>query len=137
MFKQITIVILLIFISSCCDINNKTYYYHDNIVITRIDKCGETSFYYNDNCRIWCEYSGINAGFSGYLRFEEDGKVTLISSDGYFQSENKNCNNFTYRRNIRVDETNLGNNTCCILLSTRYEQERNIKYHSKIKIEYK
>ena len=55
--------------------------------------------------KIWTKYSGINDGFRGYLKFEENGKVELLSGDGYFQTESIDTSLFNYKR-IYSDNTN-------------------------------
>jgi cupin superfamily acireductone dioxygenase involved in methionine salvage len=122
-------------------INEITYRY-DNIVITRIDYYGKTEFYYGKTDSIntgviWAKYSGINDGFKGYLKFEDNGKVFVLSGDGYFQSKNVDTSKFEYKRIYAYDEVNVGKNVCHIMLSTRYEQEFNNADSTGIVIHYK
>lgn len=126
---------------SCCEIHHESsYIFHDKI-ITRIDKCGETSFYYQTGNnkpvgRIYAKYSGINDGFRGYLSFDVKGKVTILSDDGYFKIDNVDTSKFTYQ-SIYSDETpELGNGVYFISDSKKYEMDKNKGIHSGIKVEY-
>ena len=80
--KYLTLL-TLIFVS-CCGIHTEVEYVYDDITITRIDECGKTTFYYEkgqekSKSKLWVTYSGINDGFSGYLKFNKSGKVLLLS----------------------------------------------------------
>jgi len=136
------IIILSLFLYSCCEKNNKTIYEHSGIKITRIDKCDKTIFYYqndkNQNAgEIWAEYSGINDGFSGYLKFYDNGKVSILSGDGYFQSKELDSALFDYKRIYAYNRPKIDENICEIMLATRYERELNDKNKTGIKITYK
>ena len=140
MFKCILIVVCL-FLTSCCQTYIKIKYKYKNIVITRIDECGKTSFYYNDSLtgaggKIWIEYSGINDGFSGYLKFDDNGQVTLLSGDGYFRFNHLDTTKFIYKRIYSYDKPTVGNSVCYITLAIEYEKKRNAESKSAIKIEY-
>jgi hypothetical protein len=122
-------------------INEITYMY-DNILITRLDYYGKTEFYYGEKDSlntgvIWAEYSGINDGFKGFLKFEDNGKVSVLSGDGYFQSKNVDTSKFEYTRIYAYDEVNISKNVCHIMLSIRYEQEFNNADSTGIIIDYK
>ncbi|MCI5051038.1 MAG: hypothetical protein MRY57_01915, partial [Candidatus Pacebacteria bacterium] len=99
-----------------------------------------TTFYYdridNNAPKIWVEYSGINNGFSGYLKFEGNGKVSLLSGDGYFQSSNIDTSKFKYKRILAYQRPDLGEDVYFIQLATRYEQEKNLNTGTKIKVTY-
>ncbi|TKG87743.1 hypothetical protein EYV94_28010 [Puteibacter caeruleilacunae] len=133
------LLLVLCFIYSC-DTGTEISYSYNNIEIKRIDKCGKTIFYYNhvanDVPKIWVEYSGINDGFSGYLKFEDNGKVSLLSGDGYFQSSNIDTSKFEYKRIMAHQRPYLIENVCIVQLSTRYEQEKNQNTDSKVKVVY-
>ena len=136
------LLLLLLLFSACCRLHTEVKYNHDDVTITRIDECGKTTFYYNNgqensSGKIWTEYSGINDGFSGYLEFCENGKVFLLSGDGYFQSENIDSSKFEYKRIFSYDRPKIGESVCEIQLSTRYEKEENDKSKTGIKITYK
>jgi hypothetical protein len=109
-------------------------------VIKRVDESGRTTFYYNKidkgAPKIWVEYSGINDGFSGYLKFEGNGKVSLLSGDGYFQTSNIDTSKFTYKRILAHQRPVLGENVYFIQLATRYEQEKNLNTGTRIKVSY-
>ena len=138
--KKHMVIILILSLTSCCSTHEETTYSYNGTVIKRIDKCGKTVFYYNDisndNSRIWAEYSGINDGFSGYLIFESDGKVYLLSGDGYFQSANIDTSKFEYKSILAFQRPNLGENVYQIQLSTRYEKEKNLNTGTKVKAIY-
>ena len=92
MFRKVMFIILSVIGFTTCDLKIEIVYSYKDIIIKRVDSSGKTVFYYNeigkDSPIIWVEYSGINDGFYGYLKFEENGKVYLLSGDGYFQSSN-------------------------------------------------
>lgn len=99
--------IISFLLSVCCEIHNEIKYYFQGTEITWIDECGRTSFTYytpdgNNVGIVLAEYSGINDGFSGYLEFDQDGRVTILV-DGYFQS-----------RVLDPNKVNLGFCGCCI-----------------------
>ena len=116
-------------------------YAYGEVSITRIDECSRTSFYYtkghSDSAgKIWVEYSGINDGFSGYLKFHDNGKVTLLSGDGYFQSEGIDHSHFEYKRIAAYERPELNASVYEILLATNYEIEKNQEFESKVKATY-
>jgi hypothetical protein len=139
--KKYMVIILILSLTSCCNTHVETTYSYNGTVIKRIDKCGKTVFYYNnignDDSRIWVEYSGLNDGFSGYLKFDSDGKVYLLSGDGYFQSANIDTSKFEYKRILAHQRPNLGKEVYQIELSTRYEKEKNLNTGTKVKAIYK
>lgn len=142
MSKKLIVLFLFAFmLNSCNDTANEITYRYDNTVIKRVDKRDRTTFYYNridsDSPKIWVEYSGINDGFSGYLKFEGNGKVSLLSGDGYFQSSNIDTSKFKYKRILAHQRPDLGENVCFIQLATRYEQEKNLNTGTRIKVNYK
>ncbi len=117
-----------------------TYRYND-IVITRLDYYGKTEFYYGEKDSlntgvIWAKYSGINDGFKGYLKFEENGKVFLLSGDGYFQSKNVDTSKFEFKRIYAYNGPIDTSNVCEIMLSTRYEREFNSQRNTKVLFTY-
>jgi len=138
--KLFLLLLSAIVLASCCNTTTEITYSHSNAVIKRVDKCGKTIFYYNeidkDTPKILVEYSGINDGFSGYLKFEDGGKVSLLSGDGYFQSSNIDTSRFEYKRIIAHQRPNLGKNVYFIQRATRYEQERNLNTGTKVKVIY-
>lgn len=141
MLKIISTLLLIIFISSCCGLHTEVKYKHKNVVVTRVDECGETSFYYGEELdknkgRIWVEYSGINDGFKGYLEFHENGKVTILSGDGYFQSDHIDTSQFEFKRIAAFERPVIGDSVCYINIATNIEQEDNISEGSGVKIEY-
>jgi len=139
---SILVISLIISLSSCCGLNTEVDYQYSDVIINRIDVCGKTTFHYqngnNKNIgKIWVKYSGINDGFSGYLVFKENGKVQLISGDGYFQSENIDTTLFEYKRIYSYNRPKNGKNVCEIQLSSRYEKEANISQETDIEITYR
>lgn len=138
---KVLIIILIILYSSCCNVNNEINYKYNDVVITRIDKCSETSFYYTQGekrsaGRIWAKYSGINDGFAGYLKFDNNGKVTLLSGDGYFQTEDIDTSKFAFKSILADEVPEMGPGVYYITLATRYEKERNNDVLSKVITEY-
>jgi len=136
------LIILLVLFYSCIDSDNEIYYSYKDVIIKRIDVAGETSFYYmnkesGSTSRIWAEYSGINDGFSGYLKFCDDGKVILFHGDGYYQSENVDTTKFIYKKILSYQTPKLGTSVYYISLSTKYEKERNANTGTKVIATYK
>jgi hypothetical protein len=131
MIKRITYLILFLptlgLINSCCGLHTEIDYQFKNVNIKRIDVCGKSMFYYNKvgdekiEGLIWAEYSGINDGFKGYLVFKDNGKVLLLSGDGYFQSKNIDTTYFDFRRITAFDRPDMKENVYMVMLSTRYE----------------
>lgn len=140
MYKYIMILLGLAFFSSCCGVHTEIIYRCNGTVIKRVDECGKSTFYYGDigkkAIKIWAVYSGINDGFSGYLKFEDNGKVLLLSGDGYFQTANNDTSKFEYRRITAYERPTLGKSVYYITLSTRYEKERNLGTDTDINVEY-
>jgi hypothetical protein len=129
-------------LNSCCGLHTEVKYQYNDVNIKRVDICGKSMFYYNkvgsekNEGLIWAEYSGINAGFKGYLVFEDNGKVLLLSGDGYFQSKDNDTTLFEFKRITAINRPDLKENTCLIMLSTRYEQEFNDTTNTKIEANY-
>ncbi len=138
--KLIALLLFAYMLTSCNDTGTEITYSYDNTVIKRVDERDRTTFYYNridnDAPKIWVEYSGINDGFSGYLKFEDNGKVRLLSGDGYFQSSNIDTSKFKYKRILAHQRPDLGKNVYFIQLATRYEQEKNLNTGTRIKVTY-
>lgn len=133
-------LLLLLVCFGCCGVNNKSHYTYAGVTVTRIDECDRTIFYYGNGAdrtnSIWVEYSGINDGFSGYLAFSKTGRVTLYSGDGYFQVQNPADSIFVLKRVLAFSAPTVGDSVCAIDLSTRYEEERNVKAKSSVRIRY-
>ena len=129
-------------ISSCCGLHTEIDYQFNDVNIKRVDVCGKSTFYYNKigqekiDGQIWAEYSGINDGFRGYLVFQDNGKVLLLSGDGYFQSERVDSTLFEYKRITAINRPDLKENIYLIMLSTRYEKEFNDTIDTKVKATY-
>ncbi len=140
MYRYIITLLLVIIMTSCCGLHTEITYRLKGTVIKRVDECGKSTFYYSDinknAIRIWAEYSGINDGFSGYLKFEDNGKVWLLSGDGYFQTANKDTSKFEYKRIIAAQRPTLGKSVYFISLSTRHEKERNLDTNTDVKVIY-
>ncbi len=114
---------LTLIFTSCCGIHTEVKYAYDDITITRIDECGKTTFSYEkgqerSTGKLWATYSGINDGFSGYLKFNKNGKVFLLSGDGYFQSARLDSSKFEYKRILAYEGPEIGESVCAIQLST-------------------
>lgn len=142
MYKISIILVFVTFCFTACNQASKEVHYkYGEVVIKRVDKAGETSFYYlgrnskNSSGKIWAQYSGINDGFSGYLRFHKNGKVEILSSDGYFQSNVADSNKFSFKE--MNEKMNLGDSVCIIMLSARHEIERNKLIKTRVKVSYK
>jgi hypothetical protein len=117
-------------------------YQYEDVTVTRIDECGITSFYYknaeNQSAgKIWAKYSGINDGFSGYLKFSKNGNVTLLIGDGYFQSEDLNTNLFDYKKITYYERPQLEDSVYYITLGTDYEKEKNSRSKTMVEARYK
>ncbi len=134
------IFLLALTLTACCNIGTETTYSCNGTIIKRVDKCSKTTFYYGDinksAGRIWAEYSGINDGFSGYLVFDDNGKVSILSGDGYFQAANIDTSKFVYKRIMAHQSPNLGGNVYFIQNSNRYEEEKNRNTGTKVKVIY-
>lgn len=147
MIKTITYMILFLstleLINSCCGLHTEIEYQFNDVNVKRVDVCGKSMFYYNKvgnekiDGFIWVEYSGINDGFKGYLVFQDNGKVLLLSGDGYFQSRDIDTTLFEYKRITAITRPDLKANTYLIMRSTRYEQEFNDTTVTKVKAIYK
>lgn len=140
-YKLFLLGLLLINIA-CNDIPSAIRYTYGGVTIERIDEGNRTSFYYKtapnqkSNGKIYVQYAGINDGFSGYLRFHDNGQVELLSGDGHFQMQGVDTSQFVYKRIIATQRPSDIASTCYISLSTKQEKKRNAKSISKIKIEY-
>jgi hypothetical protein len=138
--KVLFLISLLVTINSCCGLHHEIIYTHNKIQIKRIDECGKTTFYYTskENVGSICaKYSGINDGFSGYLQFESNGRVTLFSGDGYFKLENTDTTLFSFNRiNGYENAPEISDSVCWILLNTDEEQKRNRDDKSGIRAVY-
>lgn len=135
-------VIGFVLLSSCCGLHTEIEYEYSGIKIQRVDECGRTTFYYNNDKNesygiIWTEYSGINDGFKGYLKFGKNGQVLILSGDGYFQSKNLDTAFFNYKSIYAYNRPETGESVCGIMLSTRYEKEFNSERNTEIKATYK
>jgi len=142
MIKKIRYTILLLavlgLIISCCGLHTEIEYKYNNVNIKRIDECGKSMFYYNklgevkQTGLIWTKYSGINDGFKGYLVFQKNDKVLLLSGDGYFQSKDIDTTLFEFRQITSIDRPDLTENVYIIMLSTGYEQAFNDTTKTKV-----
>ena len=139
---KIFMLVLILILPSCCGLHTEVDYQYSDIIIKRIDVCGKTTFHYQNRQNkeagiIWAKYSGINDGFSGYLVFNENGKVELLSGDGYFQSKDLDTSLFSIGRILAYERPKDDSNVCEIMLSTRYEQEFNSKRNTKVEFTYR
>ena len=135
---------------SCCGLHTEVRYTYENITVVRIDECGKTTFYYEDNLgekrgEIWLKYSGINDGFEGYLEFNKYQKVTLFISEGYFEKENIDtslfniCSSMDFVKNhsfASFDEIKYAKSTCNIAFPIHYEQNINDTSQTEVVIYY-
>jgi hypothetical protein len=143
MSKFITILLVAtLVLSSCCGLHTEIKYTYKDIVITRIDECGKSSFYYKSDKnkkegKIWAEYSGINSGFRGCLEITKDGKATVfVEGGGYFQTEGIDASLFEFKFVYHDDLPKIGETVCYISSSAKSEQENNITEGTGINIEY-
>ena len=132
-------ILLTVFFTSCNGTNDEVYYSYNDVVIKRIDTNGKSKFYFMKNGeeteKIWAEYSGINDGFSGYLKFEENSKVLILEADGYFQTDN--IDNLNFKIESSIDETNFDSPKICkIWYPIEAEQEKNKTTKTKVEIKY-
>ena len=143
MNRNILIMTSLVFLlSSCCGLHTEIDYEYQGVMIRRVDECGRSTFFYHNEGRqgqgkIVVEYSGINDGFSGYLKFEETGRVVLLSGDGHFQMQDVDTTNFIYKRIYSYSRPTLDDAVYQIMLSTKHEIERNAKSQSTVKAKYR
>lgn len=130
-----------VYLTTSCGLtglNREIEYKYNNITILRIDKSAKASFYLNGNKKnkIWAEYSS-DGDFSGYLVFKDDGKVMILSGNGYFQFSG-DTSKFTYKRLEGGDEPPiLGKSVRYIDLYINREIEENCHSCSEIKVKYK
>ncbi|EIM78296.1 hypothetical protein A3SI_04057 [Nitritalea halalkaliphila LW7] len=140
MVRRVMVIILSVIGFVSCDSKVEIVYNYKDIVIKRVDKNGKTIFYYDeiskDSPRIWVEYSGINDGFSCYLKFDESGKVSILSGDGYFQTINDDTTKFEYRRIAAYQRPELTENVYFVQNAIRYEQEKNNGSVTKVNVAY-
>lgn len=137
----LVIIILGVNLSfSCCNTSVETTYSYKGAVIKRIDRCGKTVFYYNNigkhSIQIRAEYSGINDGFAGYLVFDDSGKVSLLSGDGFFKFVNIDTSKFEYKRILAYQRPEMKKNVYYIELSTKYEKEENLNRGTEVNVKY-
>lgn len=135
------LILFLLLLTSCCGLHTEVTYEYNDITIKRIDECGESTFFYFKgkeklNGKIWMEYSGINDGFDGYIKFSENGKVEILSGDGYFQSEDIDTNLFQVGRVYAYDRPKIGKTVCLISFSTEKEIEENKENNCEVNINY-
>lgn len=140
MTRSILVIILSIIGLVSCDSKVEIVYSYKDIVIRRVDKNAKTIFYYDkiskDSPRIWVEYSGLNNGFSGYLIFDESGKVSILSGDDYFQSANDDTTKFEYIDIAAYERPELTENVYFVQDAIRYEQEKNNGSVTKVNVAY-
>jgi len=136
--RWLQLVLVLVITVSCK--NDEIYYTHNNTTIKRVDTDGKSTFYYLkkgvENGKIWAKYSGINDGFRGYLKFEENGKVFLLSGDGYFQTKDIDTTLFNFKEIGAADEPGDYPNVCEIWFPFETEISWNQKSKTKVKVVY-
>ena len=139
MFKSLLFAILVSICFFSCEADSIVRYSYKNVTIWRIDEPGKTIFYYNkigkEMPQIWSEYSGINDGFKGFLLFEDNGRVMILSGDGYFQAKNLDYMRFNFKE-ITYDIPKLGENVYFIQDAVHYEQIHNKGSGTKINVIY-
>ena len=138
--KNWLILTVLGLCSSCCDTHLEVTYEYESTIIKRVDECGISTFYYNEiserSPKVWAEYSGINDGFAGYLVFGKEGKVMLLSGDGFFQAKNNKTKQIDYSYIDAGGRPALGEGVYYIMLATNVERERNANTGSGVKVTY-
>lgn len=83
LIKILTISVMFAVILNSCNEKAPIHYKCGTICITRVDKDGESTFYYGnsatcDSGSVKAEYHGLNNGMDIYLFFFPDDKVELI-----------------------------------------------------------
>lgn len=138
--KNWPILMVLILFSSCCDTHIEVTYEYEGTVIKRVDECGISTFYYGEisgnSPKIWAKYSGISGGFAGYLVFGNQGKVMLLSGDGYYQAKNNKKKEIDFEYIDVGGRPALGKGVYYVMLATNIERERNINTGSGVKVIY-
>jgi len=131
------IAITLLFIS--CKKQTIIYKYKDQ-VIKRVDFDSKSVFYNissgNSEAKIWAEYSGINDGFSGFLEFGKNNRVTILVGDGYFQKENLDTTFFNYKYVLYHEKSKGGKNVCVINSILNREKIENNRDDTEIDVLY-
>ena len=137
--RKYIIILIGVALTSCCGLHTEITYKYKDTTIKSVNVCGKTTFYYNNadksSVKIFVEYSGINDGFSGYLKFIENGKVLLLSGNGYFQTVNSDTSKFEYRRITAYQRPILDESTYYITTAKR-EQKKNKNIKTDVKVEY-
>jgi len=135
---------IFLFLLSCN--KHPIFYEYNHVVITRVEKGSNIYFYYGkyedgnypSNC-IHAYYHGFNSGVQAYMTFEKDGKVYIRNVMGYFDvignEENIKIVHSSNEEFIPWFDSvrNNFNNTIEISDVLKYEKERNLKNHSRVK----
>lgn len=133
-------VLLVISLLSCNSVEKEITDSYKNHVVKRLDYSNRSILYYNsvgdESPRYVVEYSGLTNGFSGYLRFNENGQVELLSGDGYFKGYHIDTSKFHYKRILAHEIPELTQNVCVIKNATRYEKIENNKSTSNVTRSY-
>ncbi|MGI6292332.1 MAG: hypothetical protein ACOXZH_07930 [Bacteroidales bacterium] len=147
LFVILFVVIGAIVIGLAYDLIKSTWhtevlYTYKNISILRVSYPSKTSFYYYKNNKkingkIITTYSGINNGFSGYLCFHSNNKISILSGDGYFKVIDIDTTLFNYQRIYAYNRPILGDTICIISSYLEQEKEENSKLDLNINIIYK
>jgi hypothetical protein len=138
--KNWLVLMVLVFCSSCCETHIEVTYEYEGTVIKRVDECGISTFYYGEisgkSPKVWAEYSGISGGFAGYLVFGKQGKVMLLSGDGYYQAKNNKTKQIDFSYIDATERPAPGKGVYYIMLATNVERERNANTGSGVKVTY-
>ena len=141
MYRLIIMYFIVLLFCSCSEEKIETIYAYKGVEILRLDRPGSTEFYYSKNGinhegKISAIYSGINDGFAGYLVFHENGTVTLVKTDGYFQLDGSKDSLFKLMNYPLRSGIKSGENVYEILLSRRYEKMRNKDSYTNVSVKY-
>jgi len=131
----------MLLFSSCCEKHGEIKYKCNGIVITRIDVCGKTSFYYRNEKEetagvIYAKYSGMSGGFRAYLDIQGE-KANIIFGDGYFQAKNLDTTKFNfYRWEYGMKKPDKWDTFCQLDVARTFEKRENNEHQTGIEIEY-
>lgn len=148
---EVVIVLLVFLFCSCKRYNAVIHYTYNGITITRFDQDAASYFYYGSfsegsdlpESYIEATYHGFDGSMSGYLVFQKDKSVILVSTT-YFKQKGKSSglflkrydNNPIYIKWINSIQHKYGN-IVEIADVTKLEKQQNLKNNSKVKTLYK
>lgn len=110
--KAFIIIITFFFFISCSE--RPIFYEYEGVTITRIDKSNGIYFFYGkcpdikSDCRksyIKATYRGFNSGMQGYIVFNNDKTVKVISNAAYFEQIGENTNLYLSKKKENSTES--------------------------------